>query len=129
MGGRFPGAGALGYILTPLRGFRTRPRTVGHLPLNSGEHTHMGFWSKLFGGGGAAAGGGAGGGREGVNVQLPSTVVAKEFGEVNVKRRGKELEILFTILMEPTDAEGWQTGVALDASGSMLGAFGKDIEP
>src|SRR5262245_45567697 len=88
----------------------------------------MGFWSKLFGGGGGESGGG-GRGKEGVNVQLPSTIVAKEFGEVNVKRRGKELEILFTILMEPTDAEGWQTGVALDASGSMLGAFGKDIEP
>lgn len=61
--------------------------------------------------------------------QLPSTMVAKEFGEVNVSRRGGTVEVLFTILMEPTGAasEGWQTGVAIDASGSMQGVFGKDI--
>jgi hypothetical protein len=80
----------------------------------------MGFWSKLFGGGE----------KEEANKQLPSSMVAKEFGEVNVRRKGNEVEVVFTILMEPTGegAEGWQTGVALDASGSMLQVFGKGLE-
>jgi hypothetical protein len=82
----------------------------------------MGWLSNLFGGGKD---------KPGVNHQLPSTMVAKEFGEVNVRRVGKDNQILFTILMEPTGtaSEGWQTGVALDASGSMMHAFGKGIEP
>ena len=42
----------------------------------------MSIWSKLFGWGE----------KEGVNKQLPSTMVAKEFGEVNVKRRGDQNE-------------------------------------
>ena len=79
----------------------------------------MGFWNWLFGGGASKV----------VSKQLPSTMVAKEFGEVNVKKGPKETEVTFTILMEPVAAEGWQTGVAIDASGSMKGAFGKDIEP
>lgn len=67
---------------------------------------------------------------DGKSHQLPSTMVAKEFGEVNVRRRGNTVDILFTILMEPTgtEAEGWQTGVAIDASGSMEGVFGKGLE-
>lgn len=61
--------------------------------------------------------------------QLPSSMVAKEFGEVNVGRRGDAVEVRFTILMEPTGtaAEGWQTGVAIDASKSMLDIFGQGI--
>ena len=43
----------------------------------------MSFLSKLFGGGGAA---------KEVNRQLPSTMVAKEFGEVNIKRVGNDNE-------------------------------------
>ena len=63
----------------------------------------------------------------GRNRQLPSTQVAKEFGEVNVQPIGDHHQVTFTILMEPTgtEAEGWQTGVALDASASMQGAFGR----
>jgi hypothetical protein len=82
----------------------------------------MGFWSKLFGGDDSG---------KGVSHQLPSTMVAQEFGEVNVKKAGKDVEVLFTILMEPTGtaAEGWQTGVALDGSGSMQGVFGRGLEP
>ena len=59
--------------------------------------------------------------------QLPSNIVAREFGEVNVRKRGGNCEVLFTILMEPQgqEAEGWQTGVALDASASMQGPFGR----
>ncbi|CDM97635.1 MULTISPECIES: VWA domain-containing protein [Limnospira] len=63
------------------------------------------------------------------NVQLPRSVVAKEFGEVNVKKSGNNLQVLFTILMEPqgSDAEGWQTGIALDASASMRGLYGRSL--
>lgn len=62
--------------------------------------------------------------------QLPSRMVAKEFGEVNVQRAGSVLEVSFTILMEPQgeQAEGWQTGVALDASASMKDWFGRAME-
>jgi hypothetical protein len=65
-----------------------------------------------------------------MNVQLPSTMVAKEFGEVNVRRAGPDLEVSFTILMEPqgAEAEGWQTGVALDASSSMKSAYGRSLK-
>jgi hypothetical protein len=59
--------------------------------------------------------------------QLPSTIVVPEFGEVNVRRLRGRTTVSFTILMEPTgeDAEGWQTGVALDASASMTRAYGR----
>lgn len=64
-----------------------------------------------------------------VNVQLPSSMVAKEFGEVNVRLAGGKLEVKFTILMEPqgAEAEGWQTGVALDASASMKDWYGRSM--
>ncbi len=67
----------------------------------------------------------------GRNRQLPSQQVAPEFGEVDVQPIGDQNRILFTILMEPTgaEAEGWQTGVALDASASMQGAFGRLLLP
>jgi hypothetical protein len=63
------------------------------------------------------------------SCQLPRSVVAKEFGEVNVKKSGHYLQVLFTILMEPqgSDAEGWQTGIALDASASMRGLYGRSL--
>src|ERR1051325_7254430 len=50
---------------------------------------------------------------DGTSHQLPSSLVAKEFGEVNVTRKRDATEVLFTILMEPqgADSEGWQTGV------------------
>jgi len=66
---------------------------------------------------------------DGVSHQLPSSIVAREFGEVNVRRRGTQVEVNFTVLMEPDGdlAEGWQTGVALDASASMKGWFGRGL--
>lgn len=76
----------------------------------------MGIWDRLFG-------------ARVVSHQMPSNQVAKEFGEVNVKKGPQETEVNFTILMEPVGEEGWQTGVALDASGSMKSVFGQDIEP
>ncbi|MBA4064894.1 MAG: VWA domain-containing protein [Isosphaera sp.] len=67
----------------------------------------------------------------GVSHQLPSSMVASEFGEVNVRRVGSEVEVVFTVLMEPqgVEAEGWQTGVALDASASMEPVYGRGLEP
>lgn len=63
------------------------------------------------------------------NHQLPSSMVTKEFGEVNVRNTGTELVVTFTILMElqGQEAEGWQTGIALDASSSMKGAYGRQL--
>ncbi|MBA4064893.1 MAG: VWA domain-containing protein [Isosphaera sp.] len=59
--------------------------------------------------------------------QLPSAIVAPEFGEVNVHDTAAGREVLFTVLMEPqgVEAEGWQTGVALDASASMKNWYGR----
>jgi len=67
---------------------------------------------------------------EGVSRQLPSSMVAREFGEINVRRVGGEIDVHFTVLMEPQgkEAEGWQTGVALDASASMKNWFGRALE-
>lgn len=62
--------------------------------------------------------------------QLPSSMVAPEFGEVNVgKLPDGKLEVTFTILMAPsgTEAEGWQTGVALDGSSSMRSWYGLQL--
>jgi hypothetical protein len=63
------------------------------------------------------------------NRQLPGHLVAPEFGEVNVRDDGRVLHIQFSILMEPQgkDAEGWQTGVALDGSASMKGWYGRQL--
>ena len=80
----------------------------------------MGWFKNMFGGGASDSAARS-------SKQLPSTMVAKEFGEVNVARGRETTEITFTILMEPTGQEGWQTGVAVDASGSMQGAFGKGL--
>ena len=87
----------------------------------------MSFLKNIFGGSGAAPPVGA---PAECSHQLPSSMVAKEFGEVNVKCDGGNWEILFTIMKEPDgqEAEGWQTGVALDASGSMQAAFGRGLE-
>ncbi len=67
---------------------------------------------------------------EGKNYQLPSNLVAREFGEVNVLEEKEKIQVLFTILMEPSgkEAEGWQTAIALDASTSMKWAYGKKLE-
>ncbi|NMF57792.1 OmpA family protein [Pseudanabaena yagii] len=69
--------------------------------------------------------------------QMPANLIAAEFGEVNVLRsqpsaKADELEcrIDFTIAMEPQGrfAEGWRTGLALDASASMKRAYGRKVE-
>lgn len=64
------------------------------------------------------------------NYQLPSNIVSTPFGEVNVRANGDCYEILATILMEPSgkEAEGWKTGIALDASTSLRWAYGKTMK-
>gem|GEM_PF-382919 len=61
---------------------------------------------------------------------IPSPQTAKEFGKVNVRKTSTELEVQFTILMEVQgqEAEGWQTGVAMDASASMKGWYGRMLQ-
>jgi len=61
---------------------------------------------------------------------VPSNETAKEFGKIVVRMNGNNYSIEATVLMEPqgSEAEGWQTGVALDASASMKAAFGKALE-
>lgn len=62
--------------------------------------------------------------------QMPSSHVAKEFGEVNIRNNGRQIDVQFTILMPPSgnEAEGWQTGVALDGSASMKSWYGRQLE-
>jgi len=80
----------------------------------------MGFLDRLFGSNN----------QEPKSHQLPSSMVAEEFGEVNICTGVEFAEVDFTILMEPSgaDAEGWQTGMAIDASASMTNVFGRGLE-
>lgn len=59
--------------------------------------------------------------------QLPQHLVAAEFGEVNVRRGldGVVVQLVLRPTMDHAKAEGWQTGVALDASHSMRNAYGR----
>ena len=61
---------------------------------------------------------------------IPSNLTAPEFGKVIARRTDTELQVQITILMEPQgqESEGWQTGVALDASASMKDGFGRMLE-
>ena len=69
--------------------------------------------------------------------QMPANLVVAEFGEVDVWRNipeansvDSECRVEFTIAMEPQGrfAEGWRTGLALDASASMKRAYGRKVE-
>ncbi len=71
------------------------------------------------------------------SFQLPANLMVAEFGEVNVRRNlatanspTSECYVEFTIAMEPQGqfAEGWRTGLALDASASMKRAYGRKVE-
>jgi hypothetical protein len=61
---------------------------------------------------------------------IPSNQTAEEFGKVNLRNVNNEWKIDFTILMEPQgkETEGWQTGIALDASTSMRAAYGAEVK-
>lgn len=82
----------------------------------------MSFFTKLFGSNPTE--------NKVVTYIIPSNKTAKELGKVNIQKVDQELAIDFTILMEPQgkEAEGWQTGVALDASSSMRGAYGTEVK-
>jgi len=71
------------------------------------------------------------------SFQMPAHLVAAEFGEVNVLREESasnlelsECQVALTIAMEPQGrfAEGWRTGLALDASASMKRSYGRKVE-
>ena len=57
---------------------------------------------------------------------LPSGMTAKEFGKVYVQRLGNELRVEFTVWTD-SNLERWKTGVALDASWSMKGLYGRNF--
>ncbi|TGO02150.1 hypothetical protein PN36_29695 [Candidatus Thiomargarita nelsonii] len=58
-------------------------------------------------------------------ITLPSSALNPVFGKISYRPvDDKDIEVMFTILM-PTVGEGWQTGIALDASTSMEAAYGK----
>lgn len=59
-------------------------------------------------------------------ITLSSTQLNPVFGKVSYQPMGDQLEVMFTILMAAV-GEGWQTGVALDASLSMRSAYGKTL--
>jgi outer membrane protein OmpA-like peptidoglycan-associated protein len=74
---------------------------------------------------------------ESKGFQMPANLVAEEFGEVNVWRNISginsgidEIRVEFSIAMEPQGkfAEGWRTGLALDASASMKRSYGRKVE-
>jgi outer membrane protein OmpA-like peptidoglycan-associated protein len=74
---------------------------------------------------------------ESKSYQMPANLVAEEFGEVNVWRNMSginseiaECRVEFLIAMEPQGklAEGWRTGLALDASASMKRSYGRKVE-
>ncbi len=67
----------------------------------------------------------------GRNFQIPNSDLHEAFGELNITRREDRLDILLTVLVDPSQggsAENWQTGVALDGSLSMKGAYGDGYE-
>ena len=68
--------------------------------------------------------------KQGEQYTLPSSLTAKEFGKIDIHRTASDLLVQFTILMEPQgrEAEGWQTGIALDASSSMKNWYGRSVE-
>lgn len=63
-------------------------------------------------------------------ITLPSDQTVAPLGKVSVQKVEGGIEVSFTILMEPQgrEAEGWRTGVALDASASMRGWYGRALE-
>jgi hypothetical protein len=60
-------------------------------------------------------------------ITLPSSALNPVFGKISYRPvDDNDIEVMFTILM-PTVGEGWQTGIALDASISMEAAYGKAV--
>jgi hypothetical protein len=62
--------------------------------------------------------------------QVPQSLLEKEFGKVYVRTDGTIRHIEFTVWVPElggAEAEGWQTGVALDASASMKSWYGRNL--
>lgn len=62
--------------------------------------------------------------------QLPSNLVAKEFGKIYLRHDGNYCHVDFTVWIQELEgamAEGWQTGVALDGSASMKNWYGRAL--
>lgn len=62
-----------------------------------------------------------------INQQLASDITHEAFGDVNVRAVGDKLEVALSMLIEP-EPGGWQTGIALDASASMKGMYGRVLD-
>ncbi len=60
------------------------------------------------------------------NVTIPSSMLNPVFGKISYQTIGDENEVMFTIMVTSV-GENWKTGVAIDASASMQGAFGKRL--
>lgn len=66
----------------------------------------------------------------GRSVQIPSNNIAKEFGKIYVEYENDIVNVEFTVWVQELEgamAEGWQTGVALDASASMKNWYGQAL--
>ena len=64
---------------------------------------------------------------EGRNYQMPNDLLNKSFGELNIIKQGDKLNVVLTVLIDPSQSssgENWQTGVAIDGSYSMMDMFG-----
>jgi hypothetical protein len=64
------------------------------------------------------------------STQLPASMLAKEFAKIYVKDTGNEREVQYVLLVDELSgalAEGWRTGLAMDASASMTEWFGKNL--
>ncbi|MCI0699832.1 MAG: VWA domain-containing protein [Planctomycetia bacterium] len=62
--------------------------------------------------------------------QVPQHLLQKEFGKVYVRTEGAVRHVEFTVWVPElggSEAEGWQTGVALDASASMKTWYGRNL--
>ncbi len=63
------------------------------------------------------------------SIVIPASRTAPEFGKVTLWPNQTGLKVEVTILSEPQgrEAEGWRTGIALDASSSMQDAYGRRL--
>lgn len=63
-------------------------------------------------------------------MQLPSNILHKAFSEIDVNEKSNKLEISFSTMVGLSGemSEGWETGIAVDASVSMVDAFGKGLK-
>jgi hypothetical protein len=63
------------------------------------------------------------------SFQLDRELLREIFGEVNVRRTPQATEVRFSLCVMPQGGReaGWQTGIALDASASMLSCYGREL--